>query len=61
MIIRRIENLELEDIHWKYDENGVSYILTSPGRRNNEQKVYALKSSEISNSERYKIFGGRTC
>jgi hypothetical protein len=58
MIIRPIENLELGDIHWKFNEYGISYLLVSPGRRFDDQKVYVLKSTEISNSERYNIFGG---
>lgn len=58
MIIRPIENLVLDDIHWEFNENGVSYILKSPGRGFDDQKDYVLKSTEISNIERYNIFGG---
>lgn len=58
MIIRPIENLVLDDQHWEFNENGIPYILTSPGRRLDNHKVYVLKSTEISNSERYIIFGG---
>ncbi len=58
MIIRPIENLVLNEMHWEFNENGISYILISPGRRLDDQKVYVLKSTGNSNSQQHKIFDG---